>query len=66
MVREQETNSHRRSMVVGDFNAQPFESAVLSWTAFMRSGFGSEREAMKLQRRRQRHSTNLERRGRNP
>jgi hypothetical protein len=29
-IRSQETNSHRRSMVVGDFNAQPFESAVLS------------------------------------
>jgi hypothetical protein len=30
LVKEHETNSHRRSMVVGDFNAQPFESAVLS------------------------------------
>ena len=29
-VRAQETNSHRRSMIVGDFNAHPFESAVLS------------------------------------
>ena len=28
--REHETNSHRRSLVVGDFNAEPFESAVLS------------------------------------
>jgi hypothetical protein len=29
-VRAQEANSHRRSMVLGDFNAHPFESAVLS------------------------------------
>ncbi|HEY5313213.1 MAG TPA: hypothetical protein VIK18_11870 [Pirellulales bacterium] len=29
-IRTQEANSHRRSMVVGDFNAHPFESAVLS------------------------------------
>jgi hypothetical protein len=29
-IRTQETNSHRRSMIVGDFNAQPFESAILS------------------------------------
>ena len=30
LVNEHETSSHRRSIVVGDFNAQPFESAVLS------------------------------------
>ncbi len=29
-IRQQETNSHRRSIVVGDFNASPFESAVAS------------------------------------
>jgi hypothetical protein len=29
-VKAAEVNSHRRSIVVGDFNAQPFESAVLS------------------------------------
>ena len=29
-VRQHEANSHRRSMVVGDFNAHPFESAILS------------------------------------
>jgi hypothetical protein len=29
-IRSQETNSHRRSMIVGDFNAHPFESAVFS------------------------------------
>ena len=30
MVRLKETNSHRRSMILGDFNANPFESAVIS------------------------------------
>lgn len=30
IIRSQEANSHRRSMVVGDFNANPFESAILS------------------------------------
>lgn len=29
-VKELETGSHRRSIVVGDFNANPFESAILS------------------------------------
>lgn len=29
-VRAHEANSHRRSMIVGDFNAHPFESAILS------------------------------------
>lgn len=29
-IKRHETNSHRRSMIVGDFNAQPFESAVMS------------------------------------
>jgi hypothetical protein len=29
-IRQQEMNSHRRSMIVGDFNAHPFESAILS------------------------------------
>lgn len=29
-IRRREKNGHRRSIVVGDFNAQPFESAVLS------------------------------------
>jgi Endonuclease/Exonuclease/phosphatase family len=30
LVKAAEANTHRRSIVVGDFNAQPFESAVLS------------------------------------
>lgn len=30
LIREQEAGSHKRSIVVGDFNAHPFESAVLS------------------------------------
>lgn len=29
-IRQREINSHRRSIIVGDFNASPFESAVLS------------------------------------
>lgn len=29
-VRQRETNSHRRSIVLGDFNANPFESAIHS------------------------------------
>lgn len=29
-IRKQEANSHRRSMIVGDLNAHPFESAILS------------------------------------
>ena len=29
-IRNQESNSHRHSMIVGDFNANPFESAILS------------------------------------
>ena len=29
-IRSQEAHSHRRSMIVGDFNAHPFESAILS------------------------------------
>jgi hypothetical protein len=29
-IREHEAKSHRRSMIVGDFNAHPFESAILS------------------------------------
>lgn len=29
-VRQHESNSHGRSMIVGDFNAHPFESAILS------------------------------------
>ena len=30
LVTRSESNSHRRSMVVGDFNANPFESSILS------------------------------------
>ena len=30
VVRQQESSSHRRSMIVGDFNAHPFESAIVS------------------------------------
>ncbi len=30
LIKAREAGSHRRSMVVGDFNAHPFESAVLS------------------------------------
>ncbi len=30
VVRNEESNSHRRSMILGDFNAHPFESAILS------------------------------------
>lgn len=30
LITEREAGSHRRSMVVGDFNANPFESAILS------------------------------------
>lgn len=29
-IRSQESNSHRHSMILGDFNAHPFESAILS------------------------------------
>jgi|GEM_PF-2965238 len=29
-VKQQETRSHRRSIILGDFNAHPFESAILS------------------------------------